>query len=123
LIDRSGDVGHHPRPKHFGFPLDVHPSESEIVDAVFQPEKPIRGEPVESCKLRFFNSVEFFDHTGKITSQFVQRRNLDRLKEFLFRVKGGRKYGDLEWKDKDELAEIMRCMVQAEERDEASKAA
>jgi hypothetical protein len=65
LIDRSGDVGHHPRPKHFGFPLDLHPSESEIVDAVFQPEKPIRGEPVESCKLRYFNSFEFFDHTGE----------------------------------------------------------
>jgi hypothetical protein len=64
LIDRSGDVGHHPRPKHFGFPLDLPPIESEIVDAVFQPEKPIRGEPVESCKLRYFNSFEFFDHTG-----------------------------------------------------------
>jgi hypothetical protein len=64
LTDRSGDVGHHPRPKHFGFPLDLPPSESEIVDAVFQPEKPIRGEPVESCKLRYFNSFEFFDHTG-----------------------------------------------------------
>jgi hypothetical protein len=50
-------------PKHFGFPLDPHPSESEIVDAVFQPEKPIRGEPVESCNLRYFNSFEFFDHT------------------------------------------------------------
>ena len=64
LIDRSGDVGRHPRPKHFGFPLDLPPSESEIVDAVFQPEKPIRGEPVESFKLRYFNSFEFFDHTG-----------------------------------------------------------
>jgi tetratricopeptide (TPR) repeat protein len=64
LIDRSGDVGHHPRPKHFGFLLVLHPRESEIVDAVFQPEKSIRGEPVESCKLRFFNSFEFFDHTG-----------------------------------------------------------
>src|SRR6516225_5342908 len=31
--------------------------------AVFQPEKPFRGEPVESCKLRYFNSFEFFDHT------------------------------------------------------------
>jgi hypothetical protein len=61
LIDRSGDVGHHP--KHFGFPLDLHPGESEIVDAVFQSEKPIRGELVESCKLRYFNSFEFFDHT------------------------------------------------------------
>jgi len=38
--------------------------ESEIVDAVFQPEKPIRGEPVESCKLRYFNSFEFFDITS-----------------------------------------------------------
>ena len=34
-----GDVGHHARPKHFGFPLDLHPIESEIVDAVFQSEK------------------------------------------------------------------------------------
>ena len=63
LIDRSGDVGHHPRPKHPGFPLDLPPIESEIVDAVFQPEKPIRGEPVESCKLRYLNSFKFFDHT------------------------------------------------------------
>jgi predicted permease len=31
--------------------------------AVFQPEKPIRGEPVESCKLRYFNSFEFFDYS------------------------------------------------------------
>jgi hypothetical protein len=56
------------RPKHFGFPLDLHPSESEIVDAVFQPEKPIRGEPVESCKLRYFNSSEFFDHTRPLSA-------------------------------------------------------
>jgi hypothetical protein len=45
-------------------PLDLQHRESEIVDAVFQPEKSIRGEPVESCKLRYFNSFEFFDHTG-----------------------------------------------------------
>jgi hypothetical protein len=44
--------------------LDLQHRESEIVDAVFQPEKLIRGEPVESCKLRYFNSFEFFDHTG-----------------------------------------------------------
>jgi hypothetical protein len=25
LIDRSGDVGHHPRPKHFGFPAGSTP--------------------------------------------------------------------------------------------------
>ena len=43
---------------------DLQPRESEIVDAVFQLEKSIRGEPVESCKLRYFNSFEFFDHTG-----------------------------------------------------------
>jgi hypothetical protein len=55
---------------HFGFPLDLHPSESEIVDAVFQPEKPIRGEPVESCKLRYFNSFEFFDLTGDDVRNF-----------------------------------------------------
>ena len=48
LIDRSGDVGHHPRPKHLGFPLNLQSCESEIVDAVFQSEKPIRGEAVES---------------------------------------------------------------------------
>jgi hypothetical protein len=42
-------------------PLDLQHRESEIVDAVFQPEKPIRGEPVESCKLHCFNSFEFFD--------------------------------------------------------------
>jgi len=40
------------------------PHESEIADAVFQSEKFIRGEPVESCELRYFNSFEFFDHTG-----------------------------------------------------------
>ena len=60
---------------------------------------------------------------SKITSQSVQRRNLDHLHEFLARVKGGRKFGELHWKDKQELAEIMRCMVEAEERDEASKVA
>jgi hypothetical protein len=60
---------------------------------------------------------------GKIDNQYSQRRNLDRLKEFLRRVKGGRKFGDLHWKDKEELAEIMRCMVEAEERAEAGKTA
>jgi hypothetical protein len=69
LIDRSSDVGHHPRPKHLGFPLDLPPIESEIVDAVFQSEKPIRGEHVESCKLRYFNSFEFFDHTGSASAR------------------------------------------------------
>jgi hypothetical protein len=64
LIDHSRDIGHHARPKHLGFPLDLPPIESEIVDAVFQSEKFIRGEPVESCKFRYFNSFEFFDHTG-----------------------------------------------------------
>jgi hypothetical protein len=59
----------------------------------------------------------------KITSQSVQRRHLDRLHEFLRRVKGGRKFGDLHWQEKEELAEICRCMVEAEERDEAAKAA
>jgi hypothetical protein len=44
-------------------PLDLQHRESEIVDAVFQPEKPIRGDPVESCELRYFNSFEFFDHS------------------------------------------------------------
>ena len=44
--------------------LDLQHRESEIVDAVFQPEKPIPGGPVESCKLRYFNSFEFFDHTS-----------------------------------------------------------
>jgi hypothetical protein len=50
-------------PKHFGFLPNLQPRESEIVDAVFQSEKSIRGEPVESCKLRYSNSFEFFDHT------------------------------------------------------------
>jgi hypothetical protein len=45
-------------------PPNLQTRESEIVDAVFQSEKSIRGEPVESCKLRCFNSFEFFDHTG-----------------------------------------------------------
>jgi hypothetical protein len=45
-------------------PLNLQPRESEIVDAVFQSEKTIRGEPVKSCKLRYFNPFEFFDHTG-----------------------------------------------------------
>ena len=59
-------------------PLDLQHRESEIVDAVFQWEKPIRGEPVESCKLRYFNSFEFFDHTGRHLSPFPQQsfRNL-----------------------------------------------
>jgi hypothetical protein len=52
------------RPKHLAFPLDLPPIESEIVDAVLQSEKFIRGEAVESCKSRYFNLFEFFDHTG-----------------------------------------------------------
>ena len=68
LTDRSGDLGHHPRPKHLGFPLNLPPTESEIVDAVFQSEKSIRGEPVESCKLRYFNSFEFLDPTRKTSA-------------------------------------------------------
>ena len=44
-------------------PLNLQPRESEIVDTVFQSEKPIRGEPVESSKLRYFNSFEFLDHS------------------------------------------------------------
>jgi hypothetical protein len=74
LIDRSGEVGHHPRPKHFGFPLDLQPSESEIVDAAFQSEKSIRSEPVESCKLRYFNSFEFFDHTRSLKSRYTSSK-------------------------------------------------
>jgi hypothetical protein len=46
-------------PKAFWIPPNLQPRESEIVDAVFQSEKPIRGEPVESCKLRYFNSFRF----------------------------------------------------------------
>jgi hypothetical protein len=63
LVHHSSDVGHHARPKHLGFPLNLQHSDSEIVDAVFQSEKSIRGAPVESYKLRYFNSFEFFDHT------------------------------------------------------------
>jgi hypothetical protein len=47
---------------------NLQPRESEIVDAVFQSEKFIRGEPMESCKLRYFNSFEFFDHTGLLVN-------------------------------------------------------
>ena len=50
---------------HDAVPLDLPPIESEIVDAVFQSEKSIRGEPVESCKLRYFNSFEFFAIRGR----------------------------------------------------------
>ncbi len=35
-------------------PLNLQPRESEIVDTVFQSEKSIRRESVESCKLRYF---------------------------------------------------------------------
>jgi hypothetical protein len=49
------------RPKHFGFPLNPQPCESEILNAVFQSEWSFRGEPVESCKLCYFNSLEFFE--------------------------------------------------------------
>jgi len=66
LIDHPGDVGHYPRPKHLGFLLDLPPIESEIVDAVFQSEKSIRGEAVESCNLCYFNSFEFFDYPGSV---------------------------------------------------------
>ena len=64
LVYGSGDVSQHACPKHFAFPQNPQPRESEIVDAVFQSEKSIRGEPVESCKLRYFNSFEFLDHTS-----------------------------------------------------------
>jgi hypothetical protein len=51
-------------PKAFWIPPpNLQPRERETVDAVFQSEKSIRAEPVESCKLRYFNSFEFFDHT------------------------------------------------------------
>ena len=60
LVFDSGDVSKHAWAKHFAFPPNLQPHESEIVDAVFQSEKSIRGEPVESCKLRYFNSFEFF---------------------------------------------------------------
>jgi len=79
LLLRSGDVGHHPRPKHFGFPLALQRRESEIVDAVFQSEKSIRGEPMESCKLLYFNSFEFFDHTGSPTVASFSPRSLSKL--------------------------------------------
>src|ERR1700739_3665189 len=46
----------------FGLPPNLQPRESEIVDAVLQSEKSIRGEPVSSCKLRYLNSLDFFDH-------------------------------------------------------------
>jgi hypothetical protein len=63
LVDGSGYVGH-AGPKHLGFLLNLQPRESEIVDAVSQSEKSIRGEPVETCKLRYFKSLEIFDHAG-----------------------------------------------------------
>ena len=46
-----------------GFDLTTEAGESEILDPVLQLEKSIRREPVESCKLRYFNPFEFFDHT------------------------------------------------------------
>jgi len=61
-MDRSGGVSHHPHPKAFWILpelTDLQPSESEIVNAGFQSEKSIRGEPMESCKLRYFNSLVF----------------------------------------------------------------
>jgi hypothetical protein len=45
------------------FPLNLQPRESEIVAAVSQSQKSIRGEPIESCKLRYCNSFEIFDHS------------------------------------------------------------
>ena len=36
----SSDVSKHACPKHFGLPPNLQPRESEIVDAVFQSEKP-----------------------------------------------------------------------------------
>jgi len=47
--------------KAFSIPPNLQPRESEIVDALFQSEKSIRDEPVDSCKLRYFNLFEFFD--------------------------------------------------------------
>ena len=56
-------VSKHACRQAFAFPLNLQPRESEIVTPFFQSEKSIRGEPMESCTLRYFNSFEFFDHT------------------------------------------------------------
>jgi hypothetical protein len=53
-------------------PPNLQTRESEIVDAVFSRRSPIRGEPVESCKLRYFNSFEFFDRTGSRLTALMQ---------------------------------------------------
>jgi hypothetical protein len=50
-------------PKAFWIPPNLQPRDGEIVGAVFQSEKSIRGEHAESCKSRYFNSFEFFDHS------------------------------------------------------------
>jgi hypothetical protein len=85
LVYGSGDVSKHACPKHFGFPPNLQPRESEIEDAVLQPEKPIRGELVESCKLRYFNSFEFFDHTGLVEVKHFPGEFLNAYPESHFR--------------------------------------
>jgi hypothetical protein len=95
-----------PWQKHLGFPLDLPPIESEIVDAVLPSEKFIRGEAVESCKLRYFNSFEFFDHTGKFSpnvtllhwaenrwTEFLRTTSLKPLVRLLFIIQSGRLNG------------------------------
>jgi hypothetical protein len=59
----------------------LKPRESEIVDAVLQSEKCIRGEPVESCKLRYFNSFEIFDHTSILVRNSSRETTGKEIKE------------------------------------------
>jgi hypothetical protein len=59
LIYSSGDLSNHACPKHFGFPPNLQPRESEIVDAVFQSEKSIRGEPVEAASYAISTRLSF----------------------------------------------------------------
>jgi hypothetical protein len=59
LVYGSGDVSQHACPKHFAFPPNLQPRESVIVDAVFQSEKSIRGEPVEAASYAISTRLSF----------------------------------------------------------------
>jgi hypothetical protein len=61
LIDRSGEAT--TRAQDILDSPSIQPRKGEIADAVSQSQKSIRGEPVESFKLLYFNSFENFDHT------------------------------------------------------------
>jgi hypothetical protein len=89
-------------------------------------DRVIRERPVAGDRSPAFDVSPVMPHGGeilrtwqawlysKIHSQSEQRPQLDRLKTFLDRVKAGRRFGDLNAKEKSELRGIVVSMVEAE---------